>query len=299
MRCIRLVPVVPAHVAVVGALFASMPSLAAQSPGTDVFLGRLAVEGAAAAVSDWTNVTARSGYDNQPGFAPDSRTLLYTSQRQGQTDIYRYDLQSGETSAVTRTPESEYSPTVMPGGERFSTIRVEADSTQRLWSFDLSGDDPRLVFEDIAPVGYHAWLGDGLAALFVLGAPPTLHLADAGSGTSRVLAHDVGRSLHRVPDRTAVSYLHRDGGGARIRALDPETGGARDLARPVEGAEDYAWTPGGLLLMGSGSRLYVLDPLTDGTWRLVGDLKEAGIRDITRIAVSPDGSRIAVVASDP
>ena len=31
------------------------------------------------------------------------------------------------------------------GGTRFSVIRVERDSTQRLWSFALDGSDPQLM----------------------------------------------------------------------------------------------------------------------------------------------------------
>jgi hypothetical protein len=94
-----------------------------------------------------------------------------------------------------------------------------------------------------------------------------------------------------------VSYVHQDGGDARIRTFDVTTGATRELAPPVAGSGDYAWTPGGVLVMGAGSRLYALDPLTDGTWREVADLSSAGVEAITRIAVSPDGRRIAVVVT--
>src|SRR5205085_5230181 len=115
------------------------------------------------------------GYGNQPSFLPDSRAILYTSRREdGQSDIYRYDIGSAATTGVTTTPESEYSATVMPGGRRFSVIRVEKDSTQRLWSFALDGSDPRIVVESLKPVGYHAWLDATTLAMFVLGSPNAL-----------------------------------------------------------------------------------------------------------------------------
>src|SRR3989442_341427 len=59
-------------------------------------------------------VTDFAGYNNQPFFMPDGRSLLYTSIRNKQADIYRYDLNTGATTQVTNTPESEYSPTLMP-----------------------------------------------------------------------------------------------------------------------------------------------------------------------------------------
>jgi hypothetical protein len=295
MRRYALVPTLAAAAALTPL---AAPALFAQTPGTDIFVGRLGGEGASVTVSSVVNVTARAGYDNQPGFTPDSRSILFTSQRDGQTDIYRYEVVEGRTTPVTTTAESEYSATPMPGGGRFSTIRVEADSTQRLWSFTMAGEDPQLVFPDIAPAGYHAWLDDDTAALFVLGRPATLVIADVG-GNSRTRAHDIGRSLHRIPGRAAVSFLHQDGGVPRIRALDIVTGAARDLAPPIEGAADYAWTPSGVLLMGSGSTLYAFDPLTDSVWREVADLTGAGVTGITRLAVSPDGTRIAIVGNDP
>ena len=49
--------------------------------------------------------------------------MLYTSGRaDGQMDIFRYDLESGRNMPVTQTPESEYSPAMMPGDTSFSVI---------------------------------------------------------------------------------------------------------------------------------------------------------------------------------
>ncbi|MDX1675452.1 MAG: hypothetical protein R3314_11715, partial [Longimicrobiales bacterium] len=145
----------------------------AQTP-TDIYLLPLdrQEDGRLVAAGEPRPVTDRDGYDNQPHFTPDGR-LLYTSIRDGQADTYLYDPATGETTRVTTTPESEYSPTPIPGSDRFSVVRVEADSTQRLWSFAPDGSRPRLVLEDVAPVGYHAW-SDDRVALFVLGDPPTL-----------------------------------------------------------------------------------------------------------------------------
>jgi dipeptidyl aminopeptidase/acylaminoacyl peptidase len=269
-----------------------------QSPDTELFVGEISGSGATVSFGAWKNVTQRAGYDNQPSFTPDSRSILYTVQSDGQTDIYRHDLATGSNERVTSTAESEYSAAVMPGGDRFSAIRVEADSTQRLWSFRMDGSAPELVLSDVAPVGYQAWLDERTLALFVLGRPSTLQIADSRTGESQIRAHDIGRSLHRVPGRHAVSFIHRDGGVATIRSMDPHNGTATDLAPPIAGSQDYAWTPDGVLIMGAGSTLYAFDPLTDSVWREVADLSDAGVQDITRLAVSPDGRHIAVVATE-
>src|SRR5215471_8757469 len=114
-------------------------------------------------------ITEFVGYNNQPFFMPDGKSILYTSIRNNQADIYRYDIQSGATTQVTNTPESEYSPTLMPDRKNISVVRVESDGTQRLWRFPLDGGPPSLIVEDIKPVGYHLWIDDHTLALFVLG----------------------------------------------------------------------------------------------------------------------------------
>jgi hypothetical protein len=113
------------------------PTAAQAPPATDIFVLTLRRAGDSFALGRPENVTARPGYDNQPHFSPDGRRLFYTSVRDGQADIYAVDLRSRATEAFTSTPESEYSATPMPGGREIAVIRVERDSTQRLWAFPL------------------------------------------------------------------------------------------------------------------------------------------------------------------
>src|SRR6266850_1590572 len=70
-------------------------------------------------------ITNWAGYNNQPSFLPDGKSILYTSIRDKQADIYRYDLRAAATTQITNTAESEYSPTLMPDGKSISVVRVE------------------------------------------------------------------------------------------------------------------------------------------------------------------------------
>ncbi len=266
--------------------------------GTDIFVGRLALNGGRLAVSELKNATDRNGYDNQPSFDPTGAFVLYTSGRtDGQTEIFRYDIAAGSSENVTKTPESEYSPTPMPGGVAFSVIRVEADSAQRLWSFDMDGRNPKLLLEDVMPVGYHAWGSERTVALFVLGAPPTLQLADANTGRASVVEQNIGRSLHRMPGQLAISFVHKISDDEWwIKRLDLRTQQITPLVRTLSGSEDYAWTPSGYVLMGRGSILYQWNSGAAG-WTAVADLSSQGIDGITRIAVSPAGDRVAIVGN--
>ncbi len=278
-------------------LCAATPAMGQAPPGTDIFLFAVSGTESARRLSTPRRVTDRSGYDNQPSFTPDHGSVLYTSIRDdGQADTYRYDIATGSVTRVTSTPESEYSPTVMPGGTSFSAVRVERDSTQRLWQFDLDGGNPTLVLERVAPVGYHAWMDRDRVALFVLGTPPTLQMADVRTGRTAVVTTDVGRSLHKVPRRPAVSFLQRGADGPWIVERHLESGAVRVLTRPVGQNEYFAWTPDGSMLMGEGSVVFRWREGGHG-WVRIADLGHFGITEISRIAVSGDGRWVAIVAA--
>ena len=266
-------------------------------PSTDIYLVSINADNEIVAPEGPSNLTFRNGYDNQPHFTPDGQYLLYTSYREGQTDIYRIELATRQSSQVTTTPESEYSPTVLPAGNGFAVIRVEADGTQRLWRFGMDGWDAKLLLEDVKPVGYQAWIDESHVALFVLGEPPTLQIASLNTGEAALSAESIGRSLHRTPGTDRISFVHKvDDDTWVIKSLDPVTGSIEDIMPTLPGREDYAWLPDGNLLMGDGERLYLGIPLL-GSWHLLHDFAPAGFNEITRIAVSPDGRQIAFVAN--
>lgn len=273
------------------------PAAVAQpAPTTDIVLMALPGPQAAPAAAAARNVTNRPGYDNQPFFLPDGR-LLYVSQRDGQTDVYRFDPLTTRTERLTATPESEYSPTPMPDGG-ISVVRVEADGTQRLWRFGAEGGEATLLLPGVQPVGYHAWADAATLVLFVLGEPPTLQRVALGTGRADTLARDIGRSLHRIPGTNAVSYVQKGAEPWSIMRFDPATGAHTRLAPTLPGQEDHAWTPDGRLLMAEGAALSVWD--AEGrSWRRLADLAPAGITRITRLAVSPDGRLIALVVDRP
>ena len=269
-------------------------------PGTDVWIATLSVRGAAVRVGAPLNATRRPGYDNQPAFSRDGRFVLYTSIRDGQADIWRYDRRAGTSERLTRTPESEYSPTPLPAGRGFSVIRVERDSTQRLWRFADDGTAPALVLERVKPVGYHAWADAHTLLLFVLGEPATLQRADTRTGDARVVTDSIGRSLHRIPGQHAMSFIRKPAGDRWwIERYDLRDGRVSHLVETLPGSEDYAWTPGGVALMARDTVVYAWDPKRDRTWREVARFSAVGLGRITRIAVSPGGDRIAFVAEEP
>jgi len=271
------------------------PTPAPAPPASDIFIIDLNGEGKLK-LGQPVKITNEAGYNNQPSFLPDDQSILYTSIRDKQADIFRYDIRGGSTTQITRTPESEYSPTLMPDGKSISVVRVEADGTQRLWKFPLAGGEPSLILENIKPVGYHLWVDDHTLALFILGKPNTLQLVDLRTGKAEVIADNPGRILRRIPNEDKFSFVQKVSEQEwLVKSFDLKTRAVSAVIKTFPGVEDYAWTPAGLLLMANGSKVFSRKK-SDWAWVEIADFSNAGLKSITRIAVSPKGNRIAVVA---
>ena len=277
----------------------------AAPPGTDIYLAPLTVQGDRISVGTPVNITKRPGYDNQPWFTSDGRAILFTSIREDrQADIYRYDLASKSTTRVTSTPESEYSATIMPGGSRFSVIRVEKDSSQRLWSFALDGSDPRVLFERVKPVGYHVWVSPDAAVLFVLGAgrdANALVWADK-SGRADTLVRDIGRSLVSAGgsgfsfiQRMTDSTWHLRVGGSKRPTSSADFS---DVTAMPPGADFVFWLDANRIVSAAGSKLLLWER-AKRSWTPIADLGSAGVSGLSRLAVSPDRKWLAFVANEP
>ena len=271
------------------------PTPTATPPSSDIFIIDLKNEQGKMKLGQPTKITEFVGYNNQPSFLPDGQSVLYTSIRGKQADIYRYDIRGGATTQVTNTAESEYSPTLMPDGKSISVIRVEADGTQRLWKFPLTDGTPSLILEKTKPVGYHWWIDEHTLALFILGKPNTLQIVDARTEKSEVIAENPGRILRRIPHQNKLSFVHKISDQEWIvKAFDLATRKTTEIIKAFPGVEDYAWTPAGDLLMAKDAKLFRRKK-SDWAWQEVADFSKAG-QKITRIAVSPNGDRIAFVA---
>jgi hypothetical protein len=303
-------------------LVLALALLQAPPPASEIYLATLEVDGDVLRLGTPENISNSAGYDNQPFFTPDGQSILFASARSrlvsvpvvgvdpppAQTDIFRYDIATRQVRQITDTLTSEYSPTLMPDGRGISVIRVEEDGTQRLWRFGLDGSAPSVILPEVKPVGYHAWIDEHRLALFILGErgqPATLQLADTRTGEAEVIATDIGRSVLRTPSGR-ISFVQRgaaEEGGARpvlVQEFDPAATGESRVSTLVPapaGASqpDLAWMKGGSLLVAHDGKLYHWRPGATG-WVEAADLAAAGLRGVSRLAVSPGGDRLALVA---
>lgn len=241
------------------------------------------------------------GYNNQPCFMGPGE-LYVTVQLPNdttQTDIYSLNLTNSTRSRVTATPTAEYSALPMPGGRRFSAVRVEEDGAQRLWSFPLDrSDNGRPEFPRIEGVGYHSWVNDTLAALFIVGengVPHVLYTAGVQSQTLQRVAGSIGRSLQGLPGNRLAYVQKATEQTWYLKIWDLKKRDSAILVKMPEGCEDFAVTPDGTFLCGKGTKLYQYRPGRNSDWKEVADLARYRGRSISRLAFSRDGKLAVVV----
>jgi WD40 repeat protein len=244
---------------------------------------------------DPRNITPRQGYDNQPSFTPDSKSLLFVSgDESGQTDVYRYEMANQTHYRLTDTRKrSEYSPQVMPRGKGYSAVVVEEDGTQRLWAFNFDDERGEVLMEDLTQIGYYAWYHRKRLGMFVITDPLTLQVTHVKRQRAEVVADSVGRSLAAAPGKRRLSYVDKGSDPWLIKVWDSRKNTHQTITPTVPSSEDFIWTPEGHLLMARESELYMFRPGQDEDWQSLGDL---GIGNFYRLAISPDGRWLAAVS---
>lgn len=271
-------------------------------PSTDLFLVEIEAEEGSLRLGRPVNLTDREGYDSQPCFLPDGDGIVYVARNEESTDIYVYDLARRASRRLTHTSYGrEYSPQPIPGAAALSMIRVERDGRFRLLRFDRDGVNPApIIAPAVGAISYYAWIDADTVAIVSVEARSWLSIVDVTQGTIRAIAADVGRSIQKVPGRSAVSFVRTQGQDDWwIEVFDAGTGETTAMGPTLPGREEHAWLPDGRIVMGRDGELFTLGPEPDATWTRLADLTEAGLRDITRIAVAPSGDRLVLVAEDP
>lgn len=289
------------------------PALAADArPDIAVFTARLDM--AKGRVSEVVNITPVKAANFQPSFTRDGQAVLFASDRSGSNNVYRHDLASGVTTALTATPHNLYSPTPLPDGSGFSAIRVvDADpnygierTEPSLWRFGWDGKDIAPVVP-VMRVGYHAWLDADRLALFVVDdvADRNAHRAvlfNRSNGKSTPLTDKPGRSLGRTADGKRALFVDQtdpdhwrlcaQGEGDAAPQVLVETPVGPDGVKDPNRSQYFAALPDGSVLMARGALLLRWNGKPGSRFEPLAELP--GIHgNIRNIAASPDGTRLA------
>ena len=184
---------------------------------------------------DATRITTTAGLESQVAWAPDSRRLVYVSDRTGQSKLHLYDFATRAESPLAPGQGSDVSPRFSPDGKTLLFARNGVE----LRALDIASGRDRLL-----PRGYfdrppflserpYAWSPDGKWIAYLTSAGnrqfTNVHIVPASGGESRQVswvANTFGNTISWSADGTYLLFdsgqRTEDGQVARID-LQPRT----------------------------------------------------------------------------
>ena len=263
---------------------------------TDVFLFNLVSNNNSIKVANGTNISNNEGYDNQPSFLNNDR-ILYSSTRNGQTDIAQYFSSYKSKVWINLTEGSEYSPLKIPNKNEVSAVRLDKDGKQRLYRYNLSNGQSSELIQDLV-VAYYTWFNEEtIVSAVIEDQQLNLFATNISAGISKKYATNVGRSFHKIPNSNLISFISKENENQwQIKSINPDTGVTKLIANTMEGVEDICWLNNKTILSGRGTKLYKLTLNKDNNCVEISDCSSLGITSITRITVNSSMDKLAIAA---
>jgi TolB protein len=208
---------------------------------------------------DWDGANARSLTRDQtlnmsPTWAPDGKTLYFTSFRNGDADVYRYDLEAGRVKPFIQTPRTDSAPSVSADGQwvayassesgNFEIYRIRPDGSQKT-QLTFSGRD------DTSP----SWSPTGREIVFTSdrSGGPQIYIMDFDGVDVRKLTHSgvYNETARWSPRGDLIVYCSRESDAYpkfQIFTVLPSGGRERRL---TDGGNkfDCSWSPDGMKIV--------------------------------------------------
>jgi len=178
--------------------------------------------------------------DRQPIYTPDGRSILFSSDRSGNLDLWRLDRASGELRRLTDHEAADWDPALSPDGRRllFSSNRT---GRFQIWIADADGGSPKQV-TDLENAQNPTMTPDGEWIVFTL-----QDAGDEHSGLWKVRPDGSDLTLIKAgpflipetsPDGRFVAYRRTIAEGDRLlRVAD-----GRQLGVSVRDTDRFRWT---------------------------------------------------------
>ncbi|MEN8172997.1 MAG: DPP IV N-terminal domain-containing protein [Chloroflexota bacterium] len=114
-----------------------------------------------------TRLTAGSWDDTDPALSPDGKRIAFSSNRDGQWDLYSWDLSTSKISRLTKTPEFESSPSWSPDSTWLAYTRYLDNNLELFIEQIDSNGEPIQLTQHLAADHSPAWSPLGRQIAFV------------------------------------------------------------------------------------------------------------------------------------
>lgn len=269
----------------------------AQLPETDIWLFQLDKKDNKLIYTNPLNINNRAGYDNQPSFTVDGKSLLYVSIKEDkQADIYQYNIKTKLHTQLTKTPTSEYSPTIIPNGIGFSCVVVEMDSAQRIWQYNFDGSFNKIIAEQVDSIGYHTWLSNDSLLYYKLTNPHSLRAINMKTNEDVWLCNHPSRAFKKINNTRDFLYAIKDSSSMTFRIYNPILRESKIYTSYPSINEDFIWHPELGLIKSENADLLKYNEQTK-SWETLFSFSNLGIKKITRFVFDSKNKQLAIVSN--
>jgi len=206
---------------------------------------------------DLQQVTRNQTINLSPAWSPDVRSLLYTSYKRGNPNLYVIDLLSGRETLLSDRPGLNLGGKWSPDGSMIAAS-VEDNGNAEIVLLDRNGKLLRRLTHNWAIDVSPSWSPDGRQVAFCsnrTGAPQIFVVGVDGGEAQRVtFSGTYNTSPAWSPKGTTIAYVGRVEGGFNLFTVRADGSEIRQLTQDAGNNEDPSWAPDGRYLVFSSSR---------------------------------------------
>ncbi|KPP84913.1 MAG: TolA energization system periplasmic component TolB [Rhodobacteraceae bacterium HLUCCA08] len=191
--------------------------------------------------------TAPGNMAFSPRFSRDGQQVIYSLSTDGNTDIWRTDLATGQHAQLTRAPSIETAPSFSPDGSRI-VFESDRSGTPQLYIMSADGGEPRRISSGDGRYGTPVWSprGDYIAFTKQLGGRFHIGVMRTDGSAERLLtASRLDEGPTWAPNGRVIMFFREtegEQGTASLYSVDILRGTLRRVPTP-SGASDPSWGP--------------------------------------------------------
>jgi TolB protein len=206
---------------------------------------------------DLQQITRNQTLNVSPAWSPDGRSLLYTSYKRRNPDLFLIDLISGRETLLSQRPGLNLGAKMSPDGTRIA-VTVEDDGNADIVILDRNGKVVRRLTDSWAIDVSPSWSPDGKQIAFCSNRTggPQIYVMSADGGAARriTFSGNYNTSPAWSPKGDLIAYVSRSDGGFNIFTVKVDGGEPRQLTQGAGNNEDPSWGPDGRYMVFSSSR---------------------------------------------
>lgn len=274
-----------------------MACLTFSQEASEIYLFDFQYTGDNYVLSNPINISNHPGYDNQPSFTEDGESILFTSFREGQADISIYDIKMDFRNWLTNTPQNEISPSPYPGKKKFFTYIKTENNQQNIYTSSYKNKPPKPLIVD-KKIAYYAWFSEDIMVTYVLGDNDALFIEHFKHKITYPIQQQIGRSFERIPGTNLIGFISMSHEVPEIYSINPLTNKMTYIVDALEDSKDCAFTDHGSILMAKEDKIYKFRQDQDQEWTPIIIESDIPLKGISRLTISPNGRKIAVVVAE-